>query len=250
MKKTYLFLLAGALICACTNKPNEAAQTSENATTEVAENDQKDATDTTAAESKEVAEAAPVAKPMPLADCPGKDKHISVKLSKLDDGQKAEISLDGKVIQTITDELFTDWYDQQPDEFIHFVDADFDGNTDIFLGAGESRTYSTILLWKPDKKCFERYGSLGEPSLQNPVFSAADKAIYNGGSNSASEEEFTKDVWKNGQLKTAETLFCYTNETSKKEYKLYDAAKKLVKASNNLKDMPEEWQNILKTINK
>lgn len=255
MKKTYLFLLAGALICACTNKPNESAQTSDNASTEVAEDVKKDSV---TAEPTETVEAeTPAAKPMLLSACPTKDKHISVKLSKeADDKQKAEISIDGKVIQTITDELFTDWYDQKPETFIHFVDADFDGNTDIFLGAGESRTYSTILLWKADKQRFERYGELGSPSLQNPVFSAADKAIYNGGSNSAWEQEYTKDVWKNGQLKTIEKLLYYENVKeyngmngeSKKVYNLYDAAEKLVKASDNLKNMPEEWQNFLNAI--
>ena len=38
------------------------------------------------------------------------------------------------------------------------------------------------------------------------------------------------------------------NGESKKVYNLYDASEKLVKASDNLKNMPEEWQNFLNAI--
>lgn len=257
MKKSSYLMLVGLsfMVCTTQGKPNGPVP-EENAAADVPETVEQPGSLATNPTDK----IAPgKAKLVLLADCPQKDKRIRVVLSKdADMNQKAKIYIDGKLLQTIADEepLFTDWYDQKPETFIHFVDADFDGNTDIFLGLGESRTYSTILLWKPGKNRFERYGELGDPSLQHPVFSAAEKAIYNGGANSAWEQSYSKDVWKNGKLKTVESLLYYDNVReynsmngeSKKVYNLYDAAGKLIKASNDLAAMPKEWQNFLKMI--
>ncbi len=38
---------------------------------------------------------------------------------------------------------------------IHYLDANFDGYTDIFVGKDQLYTHSGVYLWNPDIKCFE-----------------------------------------------------------------------------------------------
>ena len=99
---------------------------------------------------------------LPLNQFPTTDELLSVEVSS--DFTSATISLDGEVIQTVTDEEGLVSIDDEAT--VHFLDANFDGFTDIFIGAGESRTYSTLLLWDDNTKQFVRIGELGNPDLQ------------------------------------------------------------------------------------
>ncbi len=224
--------------------------------------DDKKAGTTEAVETSTEAEIAEPTKtmkesyPWKLSQCAQKDSHINVVLSKDDEGQqKAVIYIDGKQTQAFAgeEELFTDWYDQPAETMIHFVDANFDGHTDIFLGPGESRTYSTILLWNPERNKFERIGKLGEPSLQNPVFSPHEAAIYLSGSNSAWEYSFSKMEWKGNELVETDNLFYYsipqeqTKITGKKcsMFEKKDKNGKTIKAYKSKKELPKYWRQIV-----
>lgn len=194
--------------------------------------------------------------PWTLSQCATTDSDISVKLSKDAEGQqKAVIYMNGKQTQVFGGEepLFTDWYDQAAETFIHFVDANFDGHIDIFLGLGASRTYSTLLLWNPAKNKFERYGELGEPSLQNPVFSPHEKAIYESGSNSAWEYSFSKLEWKGSKLVETDNLYYYANPAEQAKmsgkktsmFEKHDKNDNVVRAYKNRKQLPKNWQQIV-----
>lgn len=257
MKKSKYLLFAGLFLLSCNTQSRQSGETAAQekaASTETTAQENVASTDSTVQENENTAETmAPPANPMALNDCPQTDSQLRVELSRKDDLQKAVIYRDGKIIQTFNDELFTDWYDQAPESFIHYVDANFDGLTDIFLGPGHSRTYSSLLIWNPKTEKFERYGSLGEPSLQNPIFAPAEKAIYTSGSNSAWEYIFTKDVWKDVRLQTVQTVTYYDNPreyesmngTSVKKYNLYGANEKLIKATEDIKQLPSDWQAII-----
>lgn len=138
-----------------------------------------------------------------LKQCPTEDKHLKVEMSENCD--TAKILYDGEVIQTITDgdQLVTDVDDKCP---VHYMDANFDGFVDIFLGQGESRTYSCLLVWDAEQKQFERIGELGSPVLQNFMLYPSSKSVIEGGSNSAFDSSFTMSVWEENRLVKQEEL--------------------------------------------
>ena len=193
-----------------------------------------------------------------LADTPHKAQGLEVALTQ--DGilaVEARIMAHGELQQSITDEdgLCTDWYNQSEQELVHFLDANFDGYLDIFIGPGESRTYSCLLLWSPSNNRYERMGSLGEPGWQNPLFSPNEKAVYMGGSNSAWEFGFTKYVWRGKRLVVVEELE-YVRDLkdynrnfpgSRKSHAIVikDANGRVKASTNNLKSLPDNWQKVI-----
>lgn len=149
---------------------------------------------------------------VPLTRFPTTDPHLSVTLSE--DHSRADISYDGEVIQTVVDEEdgLVSVGDHAP---VRYLDANFDGYTDIFIGAGESRTYSSLLIWDAQTQRFNRIGTLGEPSLQGFMLDPGSESIIEGGSDSYCEFSITRSQWKNGIL-TMENML--TIITEPKEY--------------------------------
>lgn len=186
---------------------------------------------------------------MPLAQFPTTDPHLSVSLSE--DRYRAEISYDGKVIQTIIDEEngLVSMGDNAP---ARFLDANFDGHTDIFIGMGESRTYSTLLIWNAKTQQFNRIGELGDPSLQGFMLDPNSKSVIEGGSNSYCEFAITRSQWEDGNLVTKEELTIITDPSQyhingfEHRYTLRDTEEKVLCSSENLESLPEVWQNIVK----
>ena len=149
-----------------------------------------------------------------LSQCPTEDEHLKVEMSK--DCNTAKIFYDDKEIQTISseDQLVTDVDEKCP---VHFMDANFDGFVDIFLGQGESRTYSCLLVWDADKKQFDRIGELGNPVLQNFMLYPSEKSVIEGGSNSAFDMSFTKNIWEDNRLVKQEELVIVSDPAQYKE---------------------------------
>ena len=72
-----------------------------------------------------------------LNDMPHTAKGMRVELTK--DGMmavEARIMKNGQLMQTIRDEegLCTDWYEQDAQDLVHFVDVNYDGHLDLFIG--------------------------------------------------------------------------------------------------------------------
>ena len=114
---------------------------------------------------------------MSLDQFPTVDEQLSVEVSP--DFMEAVISCDGEKLQTISDEdgLISMGEEVAP---VHFLDANFDGHTDIFIEVGESRTYSTLLLWNTEEQQFHRVGTLGSPDLQGFKLCPAEKKVIEG----------------------------------------------------------------------
>ncbi|MBR3067197.1 MAG: hypothetical protein IKG77_05570, partial [Prevotella sp.] len=90
-----------------------------------------------------------------LSQCPSIYDKMEVAVSE--DNTSVSITYDGQQLQAITDA--DDGLLATGDgAAIHFMDANFDGFVDIFIGPGESRTYSTLLLWDVAAKQFKRVG--------------------------------------------------------------------------------------------
>ncbi|MBP5572728.1 MAG: hypothetical protein J6X40_01000 [Bacteroidales bacterium] len=179
-----------------------------------------------------------------LGQCPVTDPHLTVTVS--DDYTSATICYDGKELQTIADEdgLATD------DAPVHFLDANFDGLTDIFIGMGESRTYSTLLLWDPEKQQFVRTGTLGTPSLQGFMLHPYSKSVVEGGSNSFCEFAVTRSLWEGNKLQPQEDLIIiygaenYAMNGVQHKFTLKDPEGQALYSTETVEDLPELWTAI------
>lgn len=154
-----------------------------------------------------------------LDQCPTFYDGLMVALS--DDLTKASIYNGNQLIQTITasedDPFATDG-----DKSVHFLDANFDGYVDIFIGAGVSRTYSSLLLWNPSTKQFVMVGAsggAGSLTFQNFMLHPESKSVFMGGSSSYCSSFFERYIWNGNDLKVVEEL---TIVNVPKEYKNYN----------------------------
>lgn len=183
-----------------------------------------------------------------LNQCPTEDTHFSVEVSP--DFTSATISLDGEVIQTVTDE--EGLVSIGDEATVHFLDANFDGFTDIFIGAGESRTYSTLLLWNAEKKQFHRIGELGNPDLQGFKLYPAEKKVIEGGSGSYCSFYITQSHWDHYELVLEEFLTIisdpdeYISYKVKNEFTIQDANEQVLCSTDNKESLPDFWQAVLK----
>ena len=183
-----------------------------------------------------------------LGQCPVTDPHLTVKVSE--DFATATISYDGKELQTIADEdaVATD------DAPVHFLDANFDGLTDIFIGMGESRTYSTLLLWDPEKQQFVRVGTLGSPCLQGFMLHPETKSVIEGGSNSFCEFEATRSLWDGYRLQPQEDLTILFGEENyaanhvEHMFTLKDPEGQVLCSTETVEDLPEVWTTLARAF--
>lgn len=186
---------------------------------------------------------------MPLSQFPTTDPHLSVALSK--DLTRADIKYDGKVIQTIVDEE-DGLVSMCDDILVHYFDANFDGRTDIFIGMGESRTYSTLLIFKVETQQFLRIGKLGDPSLQGFMLETKSKSIIEGGSNSYCEFAISRSQWEGNMLVMKEYLTIITDPSQygiggfEHRYTLRDTEEKVLCSTENCESLPKMWQSIVK----
>lgn len=183
-----------------------------------------------------------------LGSCPDTDPHLAVKIS--DDFTTATIFYDGKEIQTVTDEdgLVTD---AAP---VHYLDANFDGLTDLFIGIGGSRTYSALLLWDPEKQQFIRVGTLGSPTLQGFLLHPETQSLIQGGSNSFCELYITRSLWEGGLLQPQEYLTIVFGEENYGEcqvehmFTLKEPEGQLLCSTETVVDLPELWTTIARAF--
>ena len=185
---------------------------------------------------------------LPLNQFPTTDKLLSVEVSP--DFTSATISRNGEVTQTITDE---DGLVSIGDEAtVHYLDANFDGFTDIFIGAGESRTYSTLLLWDDNTKQFVRIGELGNPDLQGFMLCPAEKKVIEGGSGSYCSFYISMSHWNGNKLVMDEFLTIisdpdeYISYKVKNMFTIQDANEQVLCSTDNKESLPNFWQAVLK----
>lgn len=244
-----LFLTVSlSMLTSCGNKPEQKSQQpkSEAVAEEAPANDSQEEKDADMkAPQIKVDEAGLIG----LSQCPQKHGTLSVTFNE--DKTEANIYKDGQLLQTVTDADggLVATGDNVP---IHFMDANFDGWVDIFVGPGESRTYSTILLWNPDAKQFVRVGELGNPSLQNIILCPEEQTIYEGGSNSWCSSSFTRDSWQGNKLVTEVELTIVTDADQYGEYDvnnrytLRNSEGKEILSTDDISQLPKEWMRVLK----
>lgn len=90
---------------------------------------------------------------------------------------------------------------------IHFLDANFDGYVDFFVGPAADRNYSALFLWDPEQSNFVRGYEDGSPILNGDyMFHPASQKVYFTGSGSFSSNHAVRLSWQNYNLQSEETL--------------------------------------------
>lgn len=179
-----------------------------------------------------------------LEDCPMSNPRLAVTVSE--DFTTAKIMYDGKEIQTVKDEEYELASDAAP---IHFLDANFDGFTDIFIGTGQSRTANTLLVWNEKNQKFE---SVDGSALQGVMLEPETKSFIMGGSNSASEFYVTRSLWNGNKLDVREQLSIvtnpeeYANNNVEHMYTVKSSDDNVLCSSETIDGLPEIWQNYVK----
>lgn len=175
--------------------------------------------------------------------CPQTDPHLTVKFN--DDVTVATIYYDGKEIQTVE----YDFAMAPEDAQLHFFDANFDGMTDIYIGPGLSRTPNGLLVWDE----FEQQFQIVEgSSLQNPILQPSTESFIDGGSSSYCEIDITLNQW-NGDIIIADEFFSvvldpeqYGELGVEHRFTMTDENGNVMYSTDNIEELPEMWQNILK----
>jgi hypothetical protein len=215
------------------------------------ENDTEATTETsqTAKESMKAPDIKPDASGLiRLSQCPTTYDKMEVAVSE--DNTTVTITYDGEQLQTLSDaeDGFTATGE---DNVIHFMDANFDGYVDIFIGPGESRTYSALLIWDATAKQFKRVGSLGDPSFQNVMLYPSDQFVFEGGSSSWCSDYFTRSIWEGDKLKTMEELVIvndpeqYGEYEVENKYTLRDNQEKATLSTDDISQLPATWKSVV-----
>ncbi len=176
-----------------------------------------------------------------LENFPETDPHLTVKVSE--DFTTATISYDGKEIQTVTsDELASDT------ALVRFLDANFDGLTDIYIGLGTPRTANSLLVWNEKD---QKFVSVEGTSLQNPMLEPETKSFIEGGSNSAVEYYISRSLFNGDKMEMQEQLSVimapeeYANNNVEHKYTLSDPEGKVLCSTETADGLPEIWRKIV-----
>ena len=238
------FIVSVIVACGKATNSNEQVPASKNDTEATAE-----AVGQVAGESMKAPSITPDASGLiRLSQCPSTYDKMEVTISE--DNTTVTIAYDGQPLQTLSDteDGFVASGDTAP---IYFMDANFDGFVDIFLGLGESRTYSTLLIWDPATKQFKRVGKLGDPSFQNFMLYPSKKFVFEGGSNSWCCESFNRSIWEGSNLKKLEEL-CIVSDAEqygeyevKNKYTLRDSQQEDILSTDDISSLPSPWKSVL-----
>ena len=177
-----------------------------------------------------------------LDEFPQTDPHLTVQVN--DDFTVANIYYDGKLIQTIEDE-FGLASEEAP---VHYLDANYDGLTDIYSGPGVSRTLNSLLVWDEFEQQFQ---VVEGSSLQNPMLHPSTEGFIDGGSSSYCETDITFNMWDGSMLIADESLSIVLDPEQYEEigvenvYTLRDDNDKVLYSTDNFMELPEMWQIII-----
>lgn len=179
-----------------------------------------------------------------LDQFPQTDPHLAVVVSE--DFTTATISYDGKVIQTVVDDLEL----ASEEAPVHFLDANFDGMTDIYIGLGLSRTANSLLVWDEFEQQFQ---VVQGSALQNPMLYPKTKSFFDGGSSSYCETDITRSEWNGSMIVMKEELAIvldpeqYGEIGVERRFTVKDDDDKVLCSTDEIEQLPEIWQTIIAT---
>ncbi len=146
-----------------------------------------------------------------IDDCPTTYEGLEIVKHEGEYGLSSiDVILDGKQLCSFTfknDDNDLDNNDYVTGDQVHFLDANFDGYVDIFLGPGCDREYSALFLWDPEQSKFVRVREDGNLQFNgNYQFHPASQKVYYTGSGSFSSNHAVRLSWQNYNLQSEEAL--------------------------------------------
>ena len=189
-----------------------------------------------------------------LLDCPQSLPNVEVITEQNDNGSYAvRVLIKGKQVDTFTCESTSD--------DVRFVDANFDGYYDIFIGPATTRNYSHLYLWDTKKQWF--YHATSPDNLNDHfILNPAKKQWVSAGSSSYCSMYYTIFRWDDDKVVDIESLIDISDPTAHHEYgvkRRYTVIKggdfeniapnrKL--HTNRKSALPKKWRTILKEFDK
>ena len=182
-----------------------------------------------------------------IDDCPTTYEGLEIVKHEGEYGLSSiDVMMNGKLLRSFS---FTDDRNVTSDD-IHFLDANFDGYVDFFVGPGSDRNYNAIFLWDPEQSNFVRGYEDGSPILNGDyMFHPASQKVYFTGSGSFSSNHAVRLSWQNYNLQSEETL---TSEMLKSRLDEEQPAKyvvrkggfsgKIIFSTDDPNKIPAQWK--------
>ena len=194
-----------------------------------------------------------------LEQCPTQYPSIRIALEGEGCIQKAKVYKNDMLLQNLEGEeeydvLATDIVDINDPKNVHFVDINFDGYVDIFIGPSMSRTKSSVFLWNPTLGSFQQAAK--DEMLQNIILEPSTKSLYEGGSGSWCSCAFSKCKWVYYSIEELETLEIVSDASQYEDYNVtheYTVKAKegeIVSETDNISELPERWRAVYEIYEK
>lgn len=142
-------------------------------------------------------------------------------------------------------------------DIVHFLDVNFDGYTDIFIGVGGLETTNVILVWNSSRNIFEDCKMLSG-KLQNPYFDVNRKVIYDSERFGIHEFWYFKYVVENEQLTLMNRLLVISDLDKYNEKNEYHFSKEhpytlyhgdgIIQEADDESELPKEWQDVIEKV--
>ena len=186
-----------------------------------------------------------------IEDCPIKKSKVKVVLSYSNDDEynccKIKIYIAGSLV---AEDTYED-RDQLGTDIIHFVDANFDGYTDIYVGKYAYRsTPSHFLIWNPKKQKFDAAEEhCGVQYVINPSGKYCVAYEWLNGM----VDFFYALRWEDGELVVDESLWIIDpdeleNWEVKAPFTVFDEDDKVKYSVQKENQLPKKWRAILKSF--
>ena len=189
-----------------------------------------------------------------LLDCPQSLPNVEVITEQNDNGSYAvKVLIKGKQVDTFTCESTSD--------DVRFVDANFDGYYDLFIGPATTRNYSHLYMWDTKKQWF--YQAVSPDNLNGHfILNPAKKQWVSAGSSSYCSMYYTIFRWDDDKEVDIESLIDISDPTAHKEYgvqRRYTVirggdfeiiAPNRKQHTNRKSALPKKWRTILNEFDK
>lgn len=189
-----------------------------------------------------------------LLDCPQSLPDVEVITQQNDNGSYAvKVLIKGQQVDTFTCESTSD--------DVRFVDANFDGYYDIFIGPATTRNYSHLYLWDTKKQWF--YHAASSDNLNGHfILNPAKKQWVSAGSSSYCSMYYTIFRWDDDKEVDIESLIDISDPTAHKEYGVQrrytvirggdfeNITKNRKQHTNRKSALPIKWRTILNEFDK
>lgn len=188
-----------------------------------------------------------------LDQCPTQYPTIRIALEGEGSILKAKVYKNDMLLQILEgeeeyDELATDIIDINDPKNVHFMDINFDGYVDIFIGSSMSRTKSSVFLWNPTSGSFQQVAK--DEMLQNIILEPSSKSFYEGGSGSWCFKAFSRYKWAYYSIEELETLEIVSDASQYEDYNVtheYTVKTKegeIVSETDNISELSEKWRAV------